>query len=77
MSDSLRCVGCGYCCTKVMCRIGSMFYGHYTNPCPALIRNDGRCLCSLYLSDPERYEGVLEIGEGCCFPDNPLRRKGL
>lgn len=69
------CVGCGYCCTTRMCRIGSMMYGHYTNPCPALIREGDRCRCSLYMSDPERYEAVLEIGEGCRFPDNPVRNR--
>jgi len=76
LGDSMQCVGCGFCCTKVICRIGSMFYGHYTNPCPALTRDDDRYVCSLYLSDPARYESVLEIGGGCCFPDNPLRREG-
>ncbi len=52
-----------------------MMYGHYTNPCPALIREGDRCRCSLYMSDPERYEAVLEIGEGCRFPDNPVRNR--
>jgi hypothetical protein len=76
LDESMQCVGCGFCCTKVICRIGSMFYGHYTNPCPALTRDDDRYVCSLYLSDPARYEGVLDIGGGCCFPDNPLRHEG-
>ncbi len=73
MSESQPCVRCGFCCTKQMCRIGSMIYGHYTNPCPALRLNEGRYQCSLYLGDPARYEHVLEIGNGCCFPSNPLR----
>ncbi|MDQ7781246.1 MAG: hypothetical protein RDU20_00110 [Desulfomonilaceae bacterium] len=74
MNNSLNCVGCGFCCTQVICRMGSMLYGHYTNPCPALARRNDRHVCTLYLSDPARYEGILAIGEGCCFPDNPLRR---
>ena len=72
---SVKCIGCGYCCTKIICRIGSMIYGHYTNPCPALKRNGDRYVCSLYLDDPARYGGVLEIGEGCCFPENAMRNK--
>lgn len=69
----LSCIGCGFCCTKVICGIGAMFYGHYTNPCPALELNGNRYVCSLYRRDPDRYEHVLAIGEGCCFPDNPWR----
>ncbi len=53
-----------------------MIYGNYTNPCPALRRDGSRYLCSLYLDDPLRYEHFLDIGGGCCFPDNP-RRKGI
>ncbi|HTY23493.1 MAG TPA: hypothetical protein VMC85_10210 [Desulfomonilaceae bacterium] len=71
---SLPCIGCGYCCTETMCRIGTMLYGHYMNPCPALTRNKDRYVCSLYLEDPERYEEFLRIGEGCCFPVNPRRK---
>lgn len=50
-----------------------MTYGHYKNPCPALMWNGARYLCSLYLGDPARYEQSLEIGGGCCFPFNPRR----
>jgi hypothetical protein len=73
MSGSPACVGCGYCCTERMCRIGAMIYGHYTNPCPALERAENRYVCTLYLNDPMRYEHVMDIGRGCCFPFNPLR----
>jgi hypothetical protein len=68
-----NCVGCGYCCTEVICRTGAMFYGHYSNPCPALTWNGLRYVCSLYLSDPERYHQFIAIGDGCCFPLNPRR----
>gem|GEM_PF-1632532 len=51
-----------------------MLYGHYTNPCPALIWNGARYLCSLCRDDPLRYERVLEIGLGCRFPLNPRRK---
>ncbi len=50
-----------------------MRYGHYTKPCPALEKDGPRWVCRLYLEDPDRYRDVLEIGEGCCDPDNPLR----
>jgi hypothetical protein len=73
VSGSPGCVGCGFCCTTVICRLGSMLYGHYTNPCPSLTWQGDRYLCSLYLGDPGRYEHFLAIGEGCCFPTNPWR----
>lgn len=73
MKRGPQCIGCGYCCSTVMCRIGTMKFGHYTNPCPALSQNEDRYLCTMYLSDPLRYEEVLGIGNGCCFPANPLR----
>ncbi|AFM26818.1 hypothetical protein Desti_4181 [Desulfomonile tiedjei DSM 6799] len=52
-----------------------MFYGHYSDPCPALEWNGSRYVCSLFLSDPDRYEHFLDIGGGCCFPENPRRRQ--
>lgn len=72
--ESAPCVGCAFCCSERMCRIGSMIYGHYASPCPALTWDGNRFVCSLYLSDPSRYECFLEIGGGCCFPSNPRRR---
>lgn len=75
MSESRECIGCGYCCKERICRIGAMIYGHYTNPCPALTWAENRYLCSLYLEDPHRYELVIDIGGGCCFPLNPQREQ--
>jgi len=75
MRDRIPCIGCGFCCSQEMCRTGGLIYGHYTNPCPALIRKGTRYCCSLYLSDPLRYEHFLEIGAGCCLPSNPWRRE--
>lgn len=73
MEPGPKCVGCGWCCSTRMCRIGSMKYGSYTTPCPALSREKDRYVCRLYLEDPDRYAEVLEIGGGCCFPSNPRR----
>ena len=73
--ESVPCVGCAFCCSERICRIGGMIYGHYKSPCPALSWDGNRFLCQLYLSDPSRYEGVLEIGAGCCFPTNSRRRE--
>jgi len=73
-TGSLQCVGCGFCCLERICRTGAVIYGNYTNPCPALLWNGTRYLCSLYLGDPSRYEHFLEIGGGCCFPLNPRRQ---
>lgn len=73
MKSPPPCIGCGYCCVTVICRIGSMLYGHYKSPCPALVKVGDVYRCSLYSRDPDRYGAGLEIGEGCCFPDNPRR----
>ncbi|MFH0822591.1 MAG: hypothetical protein V2B18_07550 [Pseudomonadota bacterium] len=73
MSESRECVGCGYCCRNTICRLGSMIYGHYKAPCPALEWSGNRYVCGVYFSDPLRYEHILGIGSGCCFPSNPLR----
>lgn len=75
MSESHACVGCGYCCCDRICRIGAMIYGHYTNPCPALKWAENRYVCALYLDDPSRYEQIMDIGGGCCFPFNPRREQ--
>lgn len=50
-----------------------MIYGHYKNPCPALVWSEARYVCTLYLRDPDRYKGVLDIDGGCSFPANPWR----
>ena len=73
MSDAVPCVGCGYCCTQVICAAGRMIYGHYKKPCPSLARTGNRYVCSLYLDDPLCYGEILEIGGGCCSPLNPWR----
>jgi hypothetical protein len=70
---SQPCIGCGFCCTEIICRTAAMIYGHYTNPCPSLAWDGDRYICALYRSDPDRYEFFLEIGGGCCFPMNPRR----
>ena len=51
-----------------------MIFGHYAHPCPALVWNGTRYLCSVYLGDPSRYEHFLEIGIACCFPSNPWKK---
>ena len=73
MPEGKPCVGCGYCCKTSMCRTGAMIYGHYKDPCPALVSTGRGYECRLYLSDPDRYGAFLEIGSGCSFPLNPLR----
>jgi len=72
-AEKRLCVGCGFCCTEIICRTGAMIYGHYTSPCPALTWLNDRYVCELYVNDPARYEHFLEIGGGCCFPANPWR----
>jgi hypothetical protein len=50
-----------------------MIYGSYRRPCPALVREETRYICSLYRNDPDRYEIALDIGGGCCSPANQMR----
>lgn len=63
------CVGCGYCCQKVLCFLGVSKYGSRAGPCPALVCKDGRYWCGIIMeaAEPEksRYKDWLAIGGGC------------
>ena len=63
-----NCVGCGYCCSKVVCIIGYQKFGGHP-PCPALREHDGRFWCGL-VEDAKGMEkedliAELAIGAGC------------
>jgi len=77
-----RCVGCGYCCRSGRCQPSYMAEGKlYKDPleamgeqqgCPWLWYNkdEGRWRCKI----AERFRSALAIGEGCCMPNNPVRK---
>lgn len=76
-----RCVGCGYCCIKVVCGLGQMFY--VTPPdgkCPGLVWDEEkkRYWCKLVLdteaTGDRSISSELSIGEGCCCGLNTWRR---
>ena len=80
--DELRtipCVGCGFCCRKARCYLGTKQHGSGDN-CPSLVWNGERWRCQLVLDN----EGLknnptisfdLHIGAGCCCSLNTDRRK--
>jgi hypothetical protein len=79
--DYAPCVGCGYCCRKVRCYIGTLMHGPGNN-CPSLVWSGERWRCQLVLDHEElktdpRISYDLHIGEGCCSPLNTDRRKYL
>lgn len=60
-----KCLGCGYCCLKAMCALGTIRLGTYKDRCPYLRWNGRRYLCDLYLSDPKSLGEKMAIGAGC------------
>ena len=62
------CVGCGYCCSKVICLVGFQKHGP-KNPCPELREHDGRFWCGLIEDakgiEREELMDQLAIGAGC------------
>lgn len=71
----LACVGCGYCCQKVLCGWGRMYHEDTggAGPCPELVQNkNGMYRCGLYrrVSAKRRVEMKrdLAIGTECCSP---------
>jgi len=66
------CVGCGYCCSKVLCMLA--YQKHFSEgvtspPCPELRHHDGRYWCGIIEDAPEgqkiQYMEALGIGAGC------------
>lgn len=68
----IPCVGCGYCCLKVMCDLGRDLHGKLEERCPWLDWNGERYLCALG-QDPKAVE-ALAMGEGCSSSLNTWRR---
>ena len=73
-NDFPACIGCGYCCMKVMCWIGLMEYG-FNNRCPALTWSNTaqRYYCKLALEDSQIAK-KLHVGSGCTSDLNTWRR---
>jgi len=79
MSDEYPpCIGCGYCCMKSLCMLGSIKYG-YKTPCPSLVLKDGRYWCGEVLSADDERRPVIErdlaINAGCCSSMNTQRQR--
>jgi len=68
------CVGCGYCCIKVMCWIGLSKHG-FNERCPALTWSDSneRYYCKLAQEDATIADN-LHIGAGCSSDLNTWRK---
>lgn len=64
------CIGCAYCCSKVVCSLGAQVYG-VKPPCQGLVWDEkkGRHLCKLILDSRGELRTflmeVLAIGAGC------------
>ena len=71
------CVGCGFCCSKSLCPLGSTHYG-YERPCPALVFQDERYWCKFILEATAEHRqkliAWLYIGDGCCCGLNSDRQ---
>lgn len=63
------CVGCGYCCKKAACVLGTFHHGAPHAPCRSLVFRDGRYWCGLVLeADEVRAEFIkkeMYMGAGC------------
>lgn len=84
----VECVGCGYCCKKVICWEGIHAnrelvekQGNNRGPCPELVFQDGRYWCRLVLEADEkerkRLKMSIHIGAGCCSNMNSDRQNML
>ncbi len=64
----LKCLRCGVCCDKLLCKEGSYYLGRgYINspgPCPLQCLDNGKAVCTLFLEIPEMGP-ALRIGTGC------------
>jgi len=66
------CVGCGYCCCKVPCRVAFLRgWDRHPEPCKGLVwdQKEGRFWCQAVLEEPaptvERLKEGMAIGAGC------------
>ena len=68
-----KCVQCGKCCKKEVCKIGEMIFETTTPPCPALMPTSGnKYLCGVVLHSgivhkeaPHIFVEALGISKGC------------
>lgn len=82
-----ECIGCGYCCSKVICPDGVSYHKitdtSMYSVCPSLIWDESkqRHMCKLIQMPDgalkERYKVSLAIGAGCCSGMNDWRRQPL
>ncbi len=74
------CVGCGYCCKKAPCVLGTQEFG-MDAPCGGLVHRYGRFRCRIILeADGLRAKKLmkdLSRGAGCCSPLHTDRKYQL
>lgn len=72
------CVGCGYCCWKVVCTFGADLYGPEA-PCKGLVWSEAkqRHYCQLVIDEgaDSAQASMMAIGEGCTSPANTWYRE--
>lgn len=84
----IPCVGCGYCCMKVPCRVAFLMgWSRHPSPCAGLVWDEGagRFWCKAVQDEPERTRPQLEadmaIGAGCssslCNTQREACKRGL
>ncbi|WP_078717951.1 hypothetical protein [Paucidesulfovibrio gracilis] len=76
MSESLPCVGCGWCCLHDQCDLSHRLHG-YCRRCPEVYWSEelGRYLCALvgHVERDREARRALFVGMGCCYPASPWR----
>lgn len=68
-----ECVGCGYCCIRVMCDVGMREHDGWEERCPYLIWKDDKYRCELVLNKIIRWREIA-AGQGCSSSLNSWRQ---
>ena len=72
LSIGSGCVGCGYCCMKVLCFQAFEKYNFIRGRCPELYWNGEMYRCKA-IEESETFALLLSEGEGCCANLNTWR----
>ena len=72
-----KCVGCGYCCLKIMCIVGVLIHGRLEERCPFLkwSKKRVRYICKLVPTMSKEGLESLNIGAGCTSNLNSWRKE--
>lgn len=72
LTERKKCVGCGYCCIRAMCRFGLDKHG-YHKVCPSLFWDGKKYRCDLVKENYKNIVEAMEINIGCCSNLNTWR----